>query len=174
MQQQSKQTKLWVMTALFTAITCVCTMVIAIPTPWGGYVNLGDTGVLLGAYLLGPWYGAIAGGVGSALADILLGYTIYAPATLLIKGLMAVVAGLLMGVVGKALSGRLTCGVAAELVMIVGYWLFDGLLSGNLLAGLVGIGSNGIQAVFGIAASTALVMALERSDSVTRNFVSLR
>ena len=63
-----------VTTALMAALACVATMVIRVPSPTGGYMNLGDTVVLLGAFLLGPWYGALAGGIGSALADVLSGY----------------------------------------------------------------------------------------------------
>ena len=51
-----------VMTALFAALGYVATRILQIPTPSGGYVNLGDTVVILGAYLLGPVYGAVAGG----------------------------------------------------------------------------------------------------------------
>lgn len=89
------KTRMVVMTALLAALACVATMVIRIPSPTGGYLNLGDTVVLLGAFLLGPLYGAVAGGIGSMLADLLSGYMIYAPATLVIKAGMAVVAGVL-------------------------------------------------------------------------------
>ena len=63
-----------VLTALFAALTCVATMLIQIQMPaTQGYVNIGDCFVLLGAWVLGPWFGAFAGGVGSALADLLAG-----------------------------------------------------------------------------------------------------
>lgn len=52
-----------------------------------GYVNIGDTVVLLSGVLFGPLTGLAAGGLGSALADLLLGYGFWAPWTLLIKGL---------------------------------------------------------------------------------------
>ena len=81
-----------VMTALLAALACVATLVIRIPSPTGGYMNLGDTVVLLSAYLLGPAWGAVAAGLGSALADLFSGYTAYVPATLLIKALMAAAA----------------------------------------------------------------------------------
>ena len=70
--------------ALLMAIVCVCTMV-AIPLPIG-FFNLGDAACILSAHLLGPFLGVIAAAIGSALADILLGYAVYAPATALIKG----------------------------------------------------------------------------------------
>ena len=64
-----------VMTGLFMAMTCVATMVLVVPSPSGGYMNLGDAIVLLGAFLLGPVYGGLAGGIGAAIADLLAGYT---------------------------------------------------------------------------------------------------
>ena len=80
--RQMGQTRALVMTGLFAALGCVATLVLQIPSPTGGYLNLGDTVVILGAYLLGPALGAAAGGVGPALADLLSGYTVYVPATL--------------------------------------------------------------------------------------------
>ncbi len=75
--------------AMFAALCCVATLVIQIPSPMNGYVNLGDCFVLLGAVYLGPVWGFLAGGVGSMFADIISGYAHYAPGTFLIKGLMA-------------------------------------------------------------------------------------
>ena len=60
------------MAALMAAMACVATMVIKIPIPaTGGYINLGDCIVLLSGIILGPVYGGIAAGLGSALADLL-------------------------------------------------------------------------------------------------------
>ena len=73
-------------TGLLTALVCAATMVIRIPTPNGGYVNIGDALVLLSGWMLGPVYGFFAAGVGSALADLLWGYGAYVPGTLIIKG----------------------------------------------------------------------------------------
>ena len=81
-----------VYTALFTALTTVATLVIQVPSPMSGYVNLGDAMVLLSAWILGPVYGTAAAGIGSMLADLLSGYAYYAPGTLVIKCLMAFVA----------------------------------------------------------------------------------
>lgn len=78
-----------VLAAMFAALSSVATMVIQIPSPMSGYVNLGDCFVLLGGVVLGPVWGFLAGGVGSMLADVILGYAHYAPGTFLIKGLMA-------------------------------------------------------------------------------------
>ena len=57
-------------TAVFMALTCVATMVVQIPIPLG-YAHLGDSVILICAFFFGPVVGALAGGIGSAMADIL-------------------------------------------------------------------------------------------------------
>ena len=81
-----------VLAALFAALCTVMTLVIQIPSPMQGYVNLGDCAVLLSAWVLGPVYGGVAAGTGSMLADLFSGYAHYAPGTFLIKLCMAVAA----------------------------------------------------------------------------------
>ena len=83
-----EKTRKLVTAALLAALTCVATMVIKIPSPLHGYLNLGDGVVLLAGWVLTPGYGFLAAGLGSALADLISGYLIYAPATFLIKGLI--------------------------------------------------------------------------------------
>ena len=171
-----------VLTAVLAAMACAATLVIRVPSPTGGYMNLGDAVVLLGAYLLGPGWGAAAAGVGSALADLLGGYPVYIPATLVIKAAMAALAAGLYRVLGRRGGWTLAvCGAAAEALMVTGYWLFDALLAsaggrafGEALAGAAaGIPGNLVQAVFGAAASALLAAALRRSAYVRREFPGL-
>ena len=162
-----------VMTGLLAALGCVATMVITVPTPTGGYVNLGDTVVLLGAYLLGPLYGAVAGGIGPALADLFMGYGIYVPATLVIKAAMGLTAALLYRAMRRKGWALLVCGIAAETIMVVGYFAYDSLLAGSLAVGLTGMPGNLVQAVFGVVASTLLALALKKNAYVRREFPDL-
>lgn len=159
-----------VMASVLAALSCAATLVLTIPSPTGGYMNLGDTVVLLGAYLLGPWWGAAAGAIGSMLADLMAGYALYAPATLLIKGMMAFLAAFLYRFLGKRSGAVPLCGFAAESVMVPGYWLYDGLLLGSLTGAAAGLPSNLTQAVFGLTASTALTLALKKSPYVRKLF----
>lgn len=170
------RTKRIVTTALLAALSCVATMVIKIPSPTGGYMNLGDTMVLLGAFLLGPWYGALAGGVGSAMADLLSGYPVYVPATLVIKAVMAVVAGLLyrkLWCKTGRMKGSVIAALAGEVPMVVGYWLFDALLMGSFAGSAVGIPSNLVQAGFGIVVSVLLAASLYGNEYVRKEFPNL-
>jgi len=96
MQLYDKTQKL-VLTGLMTALITVATMAIAVPVPFtNGYIHMGDSMIFLAVLILGWKHGALASGVGSALADLFLGYVHWAPWTLCIKGLMAVVMGLII------------------------------------------------------------------------------
>lgn len=167
------QTKKLVLTGLFAAMGCVATMVLVIPTPTGGYVNLGDTVVLLGAYLLGPVYGALAGGIGPMLADVLSGYAVYAPATLVIKATMGALAGWIYRRLREKRGGAVVTGLVGEAPMVAGYWLFDAWLLKSFAGSMAGIPGNLVQAAFGVAASTLLVLALRKSGYVRREFPNL-
>lgn len=166
-----KQIKSLVFASVLAALCCAATLVITIPSPSGGFMNLGDTVVLLSAYLLGPGWGAAAAGIGSALADLLAGYAAYAPATLAIKASMAASAALLYRALGR--RGLLACGLLAESIMVLGYWCYDGLLMESLMGAAVGIPANLMQGALGLAASTALAAALKKNRFVTEVFPKL-
>lgn len=160
----NESTKKIVMTALFSALTCVATLIIKIPSPLKGYLNLGDCIVLLAGWMLSPVYGFIAAGLGSALADLFSGYVIYAPATFLIKGLMAIIAFFLFRLLCKKIgnvSSRVVSGVCAEIIMILGYFVFEGFLYG-FAPSLVNIPANGVQGIAGIIIGVLLIKTFER------------
>ncbi len=151
--------------ALIAALVCVATMIIKIPSPLKGYLNLGDCMVLLAGWMLPPGYGFLAAGLGSALADIFSGYVTYAPATFIIKGAMALVAfacfKLMNKKIGKLLS-QLIGSVLAETVMIMGYFVFEGFLYG-FAPSAVNIPANAVQGVAGIIIGIILIKVLEKT-----------
>ncbi len=165
-------TKRLVMAALFAAICFGMTM-ISIPFPVVGYGNLGDCFVVLSGFLLGPVWGAAAAGLGTALADVALGFGIYAPATFVIKAVMAAVAWML----GRKLVGgfqtvwrhSLCCvavAVIAEGIMIGGYFAYESLLYGvaTAIGSLVG---NGMQAAICAVLSSGIMTLLRGSKIVS-------
>ncbi len=84
---ERSRSSLIAITALMTSLVFVLTVVFQVSiVATKGYFNVGEIGVFLSALLFGPYVGAFAGGVGSALADLATGYAIYAPGTLVIKG----------------------------------------------------------------------------------------
>lgn len=151
-------------TAMLTAIVCVATMFIRVPTVIG-YANLGDGFILLAAFLFGPAYGAFAGGLGSMLADLLSGYAIYAPGTLVIKSLIAVIAALLwkaMAKTGDKFWMRLLAAAIAEAWMVFGYWLYETILIHQPVAALATIPSNSAQGVVGVAVGMLLFYSVRK------------
>ena len=151
--------------ALFAALTCVATMIIKIPSPLNGYINIGDCIVLLAAWTLSPLYGFLAAGIGSALADILSGYIVYAPATFVIKGVMALIAFYGIRILpGKAnsLTAKIVSSALAEIWMGIGYFLFEGLLYGFAPAA-VNIPANCIQGAAGLILGCALIRVFEKN-----------
>ena len=159
-----KKLRKLVLSALLAALCCVATMVVQIPSPMQGYVNLGDCFVLLSGWMLGPWYGFAAGGIGSMLADVLLGYAHYAPGTLIIKGLMAMTAALILRRMNGSSAGRVLGGVAAELLMVAGYFGYASLLLGKGLAAAASIPGNLVQGAAGLAAGLMLMAVMVRSQ----------
>ena len=165
------RTKRLVMTALFAALGCAATMVVKVPSPTGGYMNLGDTAVLLGAYCLGPVYGAAAGGVGPAMADLLGGYFIYVPITFVIKGAVAFAAGLIYQKIGKTAKSRgaaVVLGGIADIVLVAGgYFLCESMMYG-VAAAAASVPANIIQGISGLVIGALLYPVLLTVPDIRR------
>lgn len=159
--------------AVFAALILAATY-FALPIPGGqGYVNLGDGIILVAALWLGPLWGGIAAAVGAGLTDLILGYVYYAPATFVIKWLMAVVMFLLFKALSKSRLhfsvSFIISGIAAELVMVAGYFVYEIFLYGFGVA-LFDIPANAIQGAFGVTVGTVIYSVLNRTSFITRLF----
>lgn len=156
--------------AMFVALVTVATVVIAIPAPAGGFLNVGDTVVLIAAACLGPIGGMVAGGLGSCIADLILGYGMYAPFTLVIKGLEGLICGGLIllydRTLGKRFKNYIAQVIAGVISMIIAaltmsslYCIADGILYG-WGAAIVNAPVNLLQGAIGIVAGSIIVYAL--------------
>lgn len=165
--------------ALFAALTCVSTMVIQIPTPQGGYVNPGDCFVLLSGFMLSPFYAASAAGIGSMLADILSGYAFYAPATFVIKALMALCAHFSFRLLsnGKESLRFIYISISSllsEIIMITGYFVYEFVflnLGAGAFASIIG---NVIQGIFAVVVATIFYTLLSSNKSFNNYFNKLK
>lgn len=153
-----------VISSLLAALTCIATIIIKIPSPLKGYINLGDGVVLLSGWLLSPLYGFLAAGIGSSLADLFSGYATYAPATFLIKGIMALSACLIFKYLNNKTSqniSKVISAIIAEVIMISGYFIFEGFLYG-FIPSLVNIIPNSIQGFAGLIVGIILSKIFEK------------
>ena len=161
------KTRKLVLGAIFAALIALFTFAIPFKVPLPGtnaaYINLGDSVIFVSAYVLGGHMAALAAAVGSALADLLVGSNIYIIGTFLIKGLMCLIASMLLRkifrhhwwakvVVSLSLSG---------LVMVIGYFLYEWLILGLEIA-IASVPFNLIQYLFGVILGTIIIRALKK------------
>lgn len=166
-----KQVTKMVLTACFAALTFIATYIIKVPTVGtNGYVNIGDTMVLLSAWMIGGVYGGLAAGIGSALSDLIAGYGVYVPGTFVIKMLMAVVAYWIFKMLKKADVNKtiayISSGIIAELMMVFGYFLYESTLLGYGLGAVPSIGSNFVQAGTCLALGFIVICILENFKAI--------
>ncbi|MFW9936736.1 MAG: ECF transporter S component [Promethearchaeota archaeon] len=152
-------------TSIFAALTCALTMLISIPIPaTGGYINIGDVGVMLAAMIFGPIVGSLSGGIGSALADLFLGYSIWAPATLIVKGLE----GLIVGLISNPRKVRtyfnfydILATIIGGLFMVFGYFIVEAFIFNfGITAALIEVPGNFFQFIFGAIISLISIVVL--------------
>ncbi len=152
---------------VMAAVVCTLTLVVRIPIPaTGGYIHLGDVGTNFAALAFGPWIGALIAGGGMAIAD-LIGYPIFAPGTLVVHGLQAIVVGLL----GRSRKPWLmfVAAIAGGAVVVVGYFLYEWLiLQMGVLKAAQEAPFNAIQALSGIVGVAVYMLVLRAYPPLSR------
>lgn len=168
MQTRTHTTKI-VMTALMMGLIMVAILFIRIPIPFTqGYVHPGDAMIFLAVLVLGWKYGAIAAAFGGMLGDIVGGVAAWAPWTFVIKGVMAIIVGILIELAlrkpdagrKRVLAAEITGMVLAGAFMATGYYFAEGLMYGNWIVAALGIPWNIGQFVFGVILAVILAEAL--------------
>lgn len=157
-------TKKITMAALFATLCCVATFAVKIPIPaTGGYIHPGDALVILCGIFLGPNFGFLAAGVGSAMADLLGGYFIYVPITFVIKGLVAWITGKLFQVIHKKTSSHYPAvilgGIVDMLLVCGGYFVCEIPLYG-ISAAAISVLPNIVQGCGGLIIAVILYPVL--------------
>lgn len=173
--KKTENTYTIVMTAMMTCLILLTTYTFKIPTPFQGYVHLGDAMIFLSVLAAGKKHGAFAAGVGSSMADLLGGYVAFAPWTLVIKALMAFIMGIFIEAVTKKEKKMLKLAgvplieiigmIMAGLVMVLGYGVADAVLAGNLWAGVMSMPSNCGQFAAGVVIASILAAALYKTPA---------
>jgi uncharacterized membrane protein len=155
---------------LLTSLTILFTMAIKIPTPIGGYVNFGDVILLFAGLLMGGRKGAIVGGIGSALADLLGGHPHFAFITLIAKG----GEGFLAGYTGKDINTNNKFIYIVSGLLLAGLWMVLCYFAGEwVMYGMAGAYSsvipNILQAFCGIVGAIIIFQRLGKKLAKTTN-----
>jgi len=144
--------------AVMSALVTVGTLIVRIPNPMGGYFNVGDVMIFVAALTFSPLVGGVAGGLGSAIADI-IGFPVFALPTLVIKGLEGLLAGLITN--KKNVYRDILSVVAAGTEMVIGYFLVEVYLWG-LGGALAEVPANIAQIAVGGLVGIPIALVLRR------------
>lgn len=162
---------------LMVALVTVSTMVFQVPvSATQGYIHLGDSMILLISIFFGWRYGMVAGGVGSALADLLSGYAHWVPFSLVIKGLMGLIIGKVADYAGKEGSffrfRNLLGSVLGLAWMVLGYFLSGAVLKSSFLVAATSIPENLVQGAAGLV--IFLVVGYAFSKAHISKYISVK
>lgn len=152
--------------ALMAAVICIMTMIVQIPIPLG-YAHLGDAFILLTVAFLGKREGVWAGGIGSAMADLLTGYTQWVIPTLIIKAVLALIAGLLMfdkdGHFRLLSLRNAGAAIVSMAWMVFGYVVIGGVMYGSMASGLASAPGLLVKSVLNIAVYFVIAGVFEKA-----------
>ncbi len=160
-----KKIKDMVYTALLAALVCVATFIIKVPSPiTGGYTHLGDGFIFIAVILLGKKNGAWAGALGAALADMIGGYSFYILPTFIIKGIMALIMGIMIEKLPSSIKNKWVAGaVTGSVWQIFAYYVVGSLFVGNFITTISEIPGNTIQSAAGIIVTAAFLAVFKNT-----------
>lgn len=162
----NNKTQKLVLNALMIALVCIATMVIHIPTPGtNGYVNIGDSVIFITSILFGPVPGMIAGGIGSALADILSGYSHWALFTLIIKGFEGYLVGVIVGN-SSTIFKNISATFIGTIIMVLGYLIAGAILEGSIYASMLSVPANSLQGLISMVIAIPLIYSLNKVNYI--------
>ena len=114
---------------MFSALCAIMTSIFRVPS-LTGYTHLGDVAIYVSALLFGSYVGGFVGGIGSTVADLVVGYPKWY-VTVLAHGLQGVIVGTGKD---KALSFQIIIAVIGGIVMSLVYWSINIIIFGRALA----------------------------------------
>lgn len=143
--------------AVSAALVAVFTVIIRIPVPaTAGYISLCDAAVVFVSYAFGPFTGLIAGGLGSAFADLLGGYPQFAVISFVVHGLEALLAGLIVRKDSQGIMTRIIGALVSIIVVCAGYLLLEVAFITTFSSAIVEVPMNALQS--GVGAVVGLLL----------------
>ena len=158
--------KEFIIVGLMSALIYIATAVINVPIGPGGVIHLGDSMIYVTAILFGWKTAALSGAIGMTLFDVLSPYAIWAPFTLVIKGIMGAMAGYIShskNREGANLLWNVIAAILAGIWVIFGYYIAEAIIYGNILSPMASIPANFIQVSAGAVIAIPLAALVKKS-----------
>lgn len=157
-----------IITAMLAALVFVSTFFLNIKLPIaanGGLVHLGTAMLFIASILFGPKKGALAGAIGMGIFDIVGGWLVWAPITIVSRGLQGYIVGKIAwskGRKGNSIALNLIATIVSMPFMIAVYYIGEGILYGNWIAPLASIPGDVLQNVLGVIIAVPVCVALKK------------
>lgn len=157
-----------IMTALLVALVFVSTVFINIRLPIsasGGLVHLGTAMLFIASILFGPKKGAIAGAIGMGLFDLMGGWALWAPITIVARGLQGYIVGKIAwsnGRKGSSTAFNITATIISIPLMVAVYYIGEVILYANWIAPLLSIPGDLVQNLLGIIIAVPICVVLKK------------
>ena len=157
-----------ILTSMLVALVFVSTVFINIRLPIaanGGLVHLGTAMLFIASILFGPKKGAIAGAIGMGLFDLVGGWAIWAPITIIARGLQGYIVGKIAWSNNRNRSSiaiNLIATIVSIPFMIAVYYIGEGILYANWIAPLASIPGDLLQNTLGIIIAVPICVMLKR------------
>lgn len=157
-----------IITSLLIALVFVSTVFLNIKLPItanGGLVHLGTAMLFIASILFGPKKGALAGAIGMGLFDLMGGWALWAPITIVARGLQGYIVGKIAwsnGRKGDSLVFNLIATIVSMPFMIAVYFIGEGILYNNWIAPLASIPGDLVQNILGVLVAIPVCVALKK------------
>jgi uncharacterized membrane protein len=157
-----------IITSMLIALVFVSTVFLNIRLPIaanGGLVHLGTAMLFVASILFGPKKGALAGAIGMGLFDMVGGWVLWAPITIVARGLQGYIVGRiawLNGHKGNSIALNVTATIVSIPFMIAVYYIGESFLYGNWITPLASIPGDLVQNILGIMIAIPICIALKR------------
>jgi uncharacterized membrane protein len=164
----SKKTLDLIMTAMLVALVFLSTFFLNIKLPIsvnGGLVHLGTGMLFIASILFGPKKGALAGAIGMGLFDLVGGWLLWAPITIVARGLQGFIVGKIAwsnGRKGSSLASNVTATIVSIPFMIAVYYFGEVILYGNWIVPLTSIPGDLLQNALGMIIAIPVCVALKK------------
>ncbi|WP_434167141.1 ECF transporter S component [Peribacillus frigoritolerans] len=166
--RSSQNTMDLIINAMLIALVFLSTFFLNIKLPIaanGGLVHLGTAMLFIASILFGPKKAALAGAIGMGLFDIVGGWTLWAPITIVARGLQGYIVGKIAwskGRNGTSIAFNVIATIVSIPFMIAVYYIGEGILYGNWIAPLASIPGDLVQNILGIIVAVPVCVALKK------------
>ncbi|GAB6255636.1 ECF transporter S component [Peribacillus simplex] len=166
--RSSQKTMDLIITAMLIALVFLSTFFLNIKLPIaanGGLVHLGTAMLFIASIIFGPKKAALAGAIGMGLFDIVGGWTLWAPITIVARGLQGYIVGKIAwskGRNGTSIAFNVIATIVSIPFMIAVYYIGEGILYGNWIAPLASIPGDLVQNILGIIVAVPVCVALKK------------